>query len=448
MARSYRVAKYGGPTGADRLSAGRGGRGSLKIPTGTPRLRVDMNWEEAQEKTAHQARVKALAAAGYDPKILANMSPEVTARLHAGMADDPIEAEQAKAAKEIESKGADALSDLLGLGLNFNKIDQEAKAPTPPETQLEAAPPITDALVGPPSNIRDQSQTMADFMKGREDHVAGLTREDPFALKIPTQEQIEADAETELAGIQSDPISPFFEGEEDPTQPPLTRARELIGMFSELDAVNQERLFPEFLAAMTKFTEPLKEVDEWKKSWFAFETSDDGKTQWRITYNKEGTKELAKTKMPPNVEWKGVRIYKDGKPGYMHVDKNNPFNWHENKDGRVWMGLPKGAEFRAPSRATRKNNPKFTAWLLNHPLHKKLLPFGEGEKGYTVGFNDWLVGADMEKRKAAMEFSKTSSGLEMLINLAIQNAGGVKEGANEFEQEEQRRKNLPGGLGE
>ena len=435
MARSYRVAKYGGPTGADRLSAGRGGRGSLKIPQSTPRFQVDMNWEEAQEKTAHQARVKALAAAGYDPKILANMSPEVTARLHAGMADDPIEAEQAKAAKEIESKGADALSDLLGLGLNFNKIDQEAKAPTPPEIQLEAASPITDALVGPPSNIRDQSQTMADFMKGREDHVAGLTREDPFAFKIPTQEQIEADTEAELAGIQSDPTSPFFEGEEDPTQPPLTRARELIGMFSELDPVNQERLFPEFLAAMTKFTEPLKEVDEWKKAWFAFETSDDGKTQWRITYNKEGTKELAKTKMPPNVEWKGVRIYKDGKPGYMHVDKNNPFNWHENKDGRVWMGLPKGAEFRAPSRATRKNNPKFTAWLLNHPIHSKLLPFGEGEKGYTVGFNDWLVGADMEKRKAAMEFSKTSSGLEMLINLAVKNTGGVNENASELDQE-------------
>ena len=375
------------------------------------------------------------------------MSPEVAAGLHAQMADDPLVAAKEKKAADLTQEEGSALSKLLGM-YEEGRREFPQEAPTEEAPVEEAAPPITDALVMPPSNIRDQSQTMADFMKGREDHVAGLTREDPFALKIPTQEQIEADAETELAGIQSDPISPFFEGEEDPTQPPLTRARELIGMFSELDPVNQERLFPEFLAAMTKFTEPLKEVDEWKKSWFAFETSDDGKTQWRITYNKEGTKELAKTKMPPNVEWKGVRIYKDGKPGYMHVDKNNPFNWHENKDGRVWMGLPKGAEFRAPSRATRKNNPKFTAWLLNHPIHSKLLPFGEGEKGYTVGFNDWLVGADMEKRKAAMEFSKTSSGLEMLINLAIQNAGGVKEGANEFEQEEQRRKNLPGGLGE
>ena len=122
MARSYRVAKPTTGAGkADVLFAGGGRRGAPKIPQGTPRLRVDMNWEEAQEKTAHQARVKALAAAGYDPKILAKMSPEVTARLHAQMADDPIEAEQAKAAKEIEAKGADALSNLLGLGLNFDR---------------------------------------------------------------------------------------------------------------------------------------------------------------------------------------------------------------------------------------------------------------------------------------------------------------------------------------
>ena len=447
MARSYRVAKYGGPTGADRLSAGRGGRGSLKIPTGTPRLRVDTNWEEAQEKTAHQARVRALVAAGYDPSVVANMDPKDASTLYSKMADDPLVAAKEKKAADLTQEEGSALSKLLGM-YEEGRREFPQEAPTEEAPTEEAAPPITDALVGPPSNIRDQSQTMADFMKGREDHVAGLTREDPFALKTPTQEQIEADAETELAGIQSDPTSPFFEGEEDPTQPPLTRARELIGMFSELDPVNQERLFPEFLVAMTKFTEPLKEVDEWKKSWFAFETSDDGKTQWRITYNKEGTKELAKTKMPPNVEWKGVRIYKDGKPGYMHVNKNNPYEWHEDgKGNRIFMPLPKGAKFKA-NRVARKNNPKFTAWLMNHPTHNKLLPFGEGEKGYTVGFNDWLVGANIAKRNAAKEFSKTASGLEMLINLAIQNAGGVKEGANEFEQEEQRRKNLPGGLGE
>ena len=158
-------------------------------------------------------------------------------------------------------------------------------------------------------------------------------------------------------------------------------------------------------------------------------------------------KELAKTKMPPNVDWKGVRIYKDGKPGYMHVNKNNPYEWHEDgKGNRIFIPLPEGAKFKA-NRVARKNNPKFTAWLMNHKTHKNLLPFmkGKGAKGYTVGFNDWLVGADMKKRKAAMEFSKTSSGLEMLINLAIQNAGGVKEGANEFEQEGQRR-NLKKGL--
>ena len=362
------------------------------------------------------------------------MDPKDASTLYSKMADDPLVAAKEEKAAALTQQEGSALAGLLKL-YEEGRREFPQEAPTEEAPVEEAAPPITDALVGPPSNIRDQSQTMADFMKGREDHVAGLTREDPFALKTPTQEQIEADAETELAGIQSDPTSPFFEGEEDPTQPPLTRARELIGMFSELDPVNQERLFPEFLAAMTKFTEPLKEVDEWKKSWFAFETSDDGKTQWRITYNKEGTKELAKTKMPPNVEWKGVRIYKDGKPGYMHVNKNNPYEWHEDgKGNRIFMPLPKGAKFKA-NRVARKNNPKFTAWLMNHPTHNKLLPFGEGEKGYTVGFNDWLVGADMEKRKAAMEFSKTSSGLEMLINLAVKNTGGVNENASELDQE-------------
>ena len=122
MARSYRVAKYGGPTGADRLSAGRGGRGSLKIPTGTPRLRVDMNWEEAQEKTAHQARVRALAAAGYDPNILADMSPEATARLHAGMADDNL--------KEEEKAEALAEERLLG-GLFKGLMEEKGGRPDP-----------------------------------------------------------------------------------------------------------------------------------------------------------------------------------------------------------------------------------------------------------------------------------------------------------------------------
>ena len=457
MARSYRVAKYGGRTEAQKISAGRGGRGSLKIPAGTPRLRVDLNWEEAQEKTAHQARTRSLAAAGYDPKVLANMSPEATARLHAQMADDPlVAAKEEKAAALTQQEGL-ALAGLLKLyGEGRREFPQEdMEKPEEPDTanlppsfwdssnilEKEGDVDLNDAI-GPPPESVSVGRTVA------ESEARGAYGDPQKDLKLESLVPTLGGDEAELARVQDDPASIFFEGEEDPTQPPLTRARELIGMFGELDPVNQERLFPEFLAAMTKFTEPLKEVDEWKKSWFAFETSDDGKTQWRITYNKEGTKELAKTKMPPNVEWKGVRIYKDGKPGYMHVNKNNPYEWHEDgKGNRIFMPLPKGAKFKA-NRVARKNNPKFTAWLMNHPTHNKLLPFGEGEKGYTVGFNDWLVGANIAKRNAAKEFSKTASGLEMLINLAIQNAGGVKEGANEFEQEEQRRKNLPGGLGE
>ena len=148
--------------------------------------------------------------------------------------------------------------------------------------------------------------------------------------------------------------------------------------------------------------------------------------------------------MPPNVEWKSEKIYENGKPGHMHVDKNNPFNWHEDKKGnRKFIPLPEGAKFRAPSRSIKENNPKFTAWLMNHKIHKNLLPWNKEDKKsaekYTVRYEDWLMSpVGSEKEKAALEFSKTASGLEMLLEFVRQDPEDT--GGNEFEEEGKRRK--------
>ena len=383
MARSYRVAKYGGPTGADRLSAGRGGRGSLKIPQSTPRFQVDMNWEEAQEKTAHQARVKALAAAGYDPKILANMSPEVTARLHAGMADDPIEAEQAKAAKEIESKGADALSDLLGLGLNFNKIDQEAKAPTPPEIQLEAASPITDALVGPPSNIRDQSQTMADFFKEKEAHVERIpTPEgDPFDIL----DKRSATLNEEVAKIESgayegkdpemDKILDYREGGADYT----SKERNLSNIYSIYDSLPdslKEKFYSKFRDAFKEATP--KKYDEWEagKTYSAQVTTKEDKNFY-VTWDKRTGKEIGKRIPLPDdpIEWMKLSVWtKDGRRGFYLRDKDDHQNYKKGKGGKPeFFSFPDDATDVRP-RKVPSMTMRFNAFLENNKRYADIVP--------------------------------------------------------------------------
>ena len=131
----------------------------------------------------------------------------------------------------------------------------------------------------------------------------------------------------------------------------------------------------------------------------------------------------------------------------MFVDGNNPFNWMEKQGERYWDALPEGATFKAPRQDTKKNNPKFTAWLMNHKIHKNLLPWNKEDKKssekYTVSYRDWLTLSPKgsEQEKAALEFSETKSGLEMLLGFARQDPGDT--GGNEFKEESLKR-----GLGE
>lgn len=97
--------------------------------------------------------------------------------------------------------------------------------------QVNPDAPVTDGIDWGSLGVRDQSQTMADFTRDKEDHVAGLTREDPSIIKVPTEEQIEANTEAEIARIQKeydDPKSPFYTGRDGertpiPSPTPTTR---------------------------------------------------------------------------------------------------------------------------------------------------------------------------------------------------------------------------------
>ena len=374
MARSYRVARPSTGAGkADVLFAGGGGRRPPRIPQGTPRLRVDMNWEEAQEKTAHQARVRALAAAGYDSKVLENMSPEVTARLHAQMADDPIEAEQAKAAKEIEAKGADALSDLLGLGLNFDKIDQEAKAPEPPEIQLEAAPPTAESSVTPPSNILAHPY-MANFMRGEEAEaappisVAEADKKDPFAFDVPTQDQIDAESAVEVAQIESDPL--YSGGAADYA----SKERNLSNIYSIYDSLPdslKEKFYPKFKDAMKEATP--KEPDDWAHTASLTVDTKDGK--FHVTWGKDG-KEKRRIKLPDGPEeWTEIRVWdKKGRRGFYLRDKDDHQNYKKGKDGKPeFFSFPDDATDVRPRRIPPMTM-RFNAFMENNKKYKDIVP--------------------------------------------------------------------------
>ena len=378
MARSYRVSRPSTGSGkADVLFAGGGGRRPPRIPTSTPRLRVDMNWEEAQEKTAHQARVRALADAGYDPKILADMSPEVTARLHAQMADDPIEAEQAKAAAEITKKGGDALSNLMMLGLNFDKLDQEAKAPTPSEIQLEAAPPTSDPLGMPPGDIRDQSQTMANFFKDKEDHVA----------KIPTNifDKREEDLKKEQAKIASGAYA-----DEDPEMDAIlnyseqgvdyaSKERNLANIFSIYDSLPdslKEKFYPKFKDAFKEATP--KKYDEWEagKTYSAKVTTKEDKNFY-VTWDKRTGKEIGKRIPLPDdpIEWMKLSVWtKDGRRGFYLRDKDDHQNYKKSKDGKPeFFSLPDDATDVRP-RKVPSMTMRFNAFLESNKKYADIIP--------------------------------------------------------------------------
>ena len=377
MARSYRVARPSTGAGkADVLFAGGGGRRPPRIPQGTPRLRVDMNWEEAQEKTAHQARVRALAAAGYDTKVLENMSPEVTARLHAQMADDPLEAEQAKAAKEIEAKGADALSDLLGLGLNFDKMDQEAKAPEPPEIQLEAASPTAESSVTPPSNILAHPY-MANFMRGEGD---APPIKDPFAFDVPTQEQIDAEGAADVARVEaemSDSASPFgyTEGGADYT----SKERNLSNIYSIYDSLPdslKEKFYSKFRDAFKEATP--KKYDEWEagKTYSAQVTTKEDKNFY-VTWDKRTGKEIGKRIPLPDdpIEWMKLSVWtKDGRRGFYLRDKDDHQNYKKGKGGKPeFFSFPDDATDVRP-RKVPSMTMRFNAFLENNKRYADIVP--------------------------------------------------------------------------
>ena len=396
-----------------------GGRGpTAKRPKAAPEasFSLDLNLEDMAKKRTARAQIEALTRAGYDPAILANMGQEGIAALHGKLADDHIvAAKEAKAADLTQEEGS-ALSKLLGM-YEEGRREFPQEAPTEEVPVEEAAPPITDALVGPPNNIRDQSQTMADFMKGREDYVAGLTRfddlSDPSTIDERTRELLKeqdriesgAYAEAELARIQTDPTSIFFEGEEEPTQPPLTRARELIGMFGELDPVNQEKLFPEFLAAMTKFTEPLKEVDPWTHS-TSMRVGDH-----HITYDKDG-KELRKITLPKdNIEWVDMPVWKGDQQGSFLRDKDDPQNYIKGKDGKPkFFPLPKGFS-RVRPRAEKSLSMKFNAFLETNDKYKHLVGDPKALKDPKV----FYMSDDSTQQQAAIDFSQTKDGTVALL---------------------------------
>ena len=372
MARSYRVARPSTGAGkADVLFAGGGGRRPPKIPQGTPRLRVDMNLEEAQEKTAHQARVRALVAAGYDPSVVANMDPKDASTLYSKMADDPLEAAKEAKASALTQEHGSALAGLLKLyGEGPREFPQEATTEEAPKE--EAAPPITDALVMPPSNIRDQSQTMADFMKVREDHVAGLTREDP---DVSTQEQIDADTAADVARVEaemSDSASPFgyTEGGADYA----SKERNLANIYSIYDSLPnslKEKFYPKFKDAMKEATP--KEPDDWAHTASLTVDTKDGK--FHVTWDKDG-KEKRRIKLPDGPEeWTEIRVWdKKGRRGFYLRDKDDHQNYKKGKDGKPeFFSFPDDATDVRPRRIPPMTM-RFNAFLENNKKYMDIVP--------------------------------------------------------------------------
>ena len=383
MARSYRVARPSTGAGkADVLFAGGGGRRPPKIPQGTPRLRVDMNWEEAQEKTAHQARVRALAAAGYDPKVLENMSPEVTAKLHAQMADDPLEAAKEEKAAVLTQQEGSALSKLLGM-YEEGRREFPQEAPTEEAPVEEAAPPITDALVGPPSNIRDQSQTMGDFFKEKEAHVERIpTPEgDPFDIFGKRS----AALKEEVAKIESgayegkdpemDKILDYREGGADYT----SKERNLSNIYSIYDSLPdslKEKFYSKFRDAFKEATP--KKYDEWEagKTYSAQVTTKEDKNFY-VTWDKRTGKEIGKRIPLPDdpIEWMKLSVWtKDGRRGFYLRDKDDHQNYKKGKGGKPeFFSFPDDATDVRP-RKVPSMTMRFNAFLENNKRYADIVP--------------------------------------------------------------------------
>jgi len=418
MAKRYSVAPPSTGTGGAKLLYAGGGRvGGGGIPKAAPSgFSIDLGLDKMRQKTEDDEKRKYLISGGLDPKAVSLMDTQSLDMGVRAMSDDLIRA------KEKESDIADAET----LGKFFQAVDK-AKTGTSGESGVgkghELPPKYDEPGVGKGTEFDNWFEEIPkDFLSENLPETivdeADPTAMDDSFFEMPSDEAPEKPV---------DVLSSLLQG-----LPPRLVTKEIAG------AVRQ---------AKKDVTPVTKEVDPYERSWHAFERSGDGKTTWRITYTKEGNQLGEKIKMPPNVEWKSEKIYENGKPGHMHVDKNNPFNWHEDKKGnRKFIPLPEGAKFRAPSRSIKKNNPKFTAWLMNHKIHKNLLPWNKEDKKsaekYTVRYEDWLLSpVGSPKEKAALEFSKTASGLEMLLEFVRQDPEDT--GGNEFKKESLKR-----GLGE
>ena len=387
MARSYRVAKYGGRTGADRLSAGRGGRGSLKIPTGTPRLRVDMNWEEAQEKTAHQARVRALVAAGYDPKILANMSPEATARLHAQQAKAPILEKQ----KEQEIKDAETIGKFfqdVGRARHgtFGGTDLSGESGVGEghgEVTGEAAGDWADrALVADEGGVfpENLSETLVD-------------EPDPAAIPEGIFDPIDA---LKPKGKPVDVIGDLFQG-----LPSRLVTKEIAG------AVRQAKKD----VAPTAVDEDLL-----KRSYNLTITKDDG-LKYNQRYTAMGEK-IGKAVLLGPDDYKAEDGYLNGKPGTFYRNDETR-EWLLDKNGNPkFFPFPPGFDKRAP-KDSGDLNIKFSTFLEANDQYHDLLPWMADKKKGVVAYDPvkWYMTGTDDQRKSVVDFmGKERDNMIAMIN--------------------------------
>ena len=417
MAKRYSVASPSTGTGAANVLYAGGGRvGGGGIPKAAPGgFSIDFGLDKMRQKTEDDEKRKYLISGGLDPKAVALMDTQSLDMGVRAMSDDLIKAEEKKS----------ELADAELLGKFFQDIDK-AKTGTSGESGVGKGHGEDLGDYGGPGvgkGFDEWFETPAGEVF--PENLTETIVDEPDPAEMPDSFfEMPADEAPEKP---VDALSSLLQG-----LPPRLVTKEIAG------AVRQ---------AKKDVTPVIKEVDPYKYSFNAIE--DDGKGgRFQVYYDKRTGEQIGtKTKLPPNVDWKPIRIYQDGKPGYMFVDGNNPFNWMEKQGERYWDALPEGATFKAPRQDTKKNNPKFTAWLMNHKIHKNLLPWNKEDKKssekYTVSYRDWLTLSPKgsEQEKAALEFSETKSGLEMLLGFARQDPGDT--GGNEFKEESLKR-----GLGE
>ena len=390
MARSYRQAPYGGRTKADVLFAGGGGRRAPKIPQGTPRFRVDMNWEEAQEKTAHQARVRALAAAGYDPKILADMSPEALARIHAQQAKAPI----------IEKQKAQEIKDAETIGKFFQDVDK-AKTGTSGESGVGKGHGERIEETGGPGVGKGFDEWFEEIPKDflSENMPETIVDEaDPTAMddsffEMPADEAPEKPV---------DALSSLLQG-----LPPRLVTKEIVG------AVRQ---------AKKDVAPAAADEDVLKRSYNLTIKKDDG-----LRYNQRFTAmgdPIGKEVLLGPEDYKAEDGYLNGKPGTFYRNDETR-EWLNDKHGNPkFFPFPKGFDKRAP-KDVEDLNIKFSTFLEANDQYHDLLPWIADKKKGVVAYDPvkwFLHGPDPTpveeaKRQSVVDFmGKERDNMIAMIN--------------------------------